>query len=115
GVVLGHAVVAPKRVGAAYQQLPDLTVRNRVALIVDEEELVIRADGAADRLVAHLRRVVQPREAEQPLGHAEDLLDAAGREEIPGQASGKLCPIGSVTSRQSSGRMSFTAAAAFVL
>ena len=78
-VVLGHVVVAAQRVRPADQQLSDLTVRHGVAVLVDDQDLVVVANRPAGGLEPNVLRVVEAYEHQQALGHAEHLLHARVR------------------------------------
>ncbi|MNW59859.1 hypothetical protein D3C74_378100 [compost metagenome] len=73
--MLGGPVVAADRVRTAGQQVPGLTGRHRVVVVVHDEDLVGRGDGPPLRPDDDLARVARPGVADEPLGHAEDLLE----------------------------------------
>ncbi len=77
GVVLGVTVVTADGVGAAGQQLPHLPHRHRLLMLVHHTNFVRRRQRPALGVQHPLWRVLGVGVADQPLGHAEHLLQAA--------------------------------------
>ena len=67
-------VVGAQRVGAAGGQVAGFAIGDGAVIVVHDADLVIRADGPALGFDDGVFVVVEPRVVDQPLGHAEDLL-----------------------------------------
>lgn len=80
--------VATNRVRTPGQQLPDLTFRNVMVVLIDDSNLIFGGQGSPLGMDDRVQRIVQARVAQQPLGHAKDLLQFAADDidQLPGQS-----------------------------
>ena len=77
--MFGQAIVAANGVGAAHLQFTHFTLGHRLALFIDNAYFVIGAQRTALGMQQQIRAVIQAGKTQQPLGHAQHLLQGAAQ------------------------------------
>ncbi len=92
-IMFGVAIIAAERVRPARGQHSWLAFGHGFAILIDDPDFIVRADRTALGGEDDLVRVVKAGIVDQPLGHAEDLLQLAAQNlwHLPGKRLRKAC------------------------